>query len=579
MNKIIKFVLAIGVSGVLFSSCGENYLETPVQGAVSSDVLSADENGVNASLISVYKMLNGYNGSGNPWGAAASNYTFNYASDDAHKGSELSDGANFHQNGLYKWDPGLSQYQEKFLAVYEGVRRANNTIQLANTYKAAGGSDAFINKITGESLFLRAWYHFDGYKIFVNIPYYTEEDTDFTKPNNVPVLPLIIADLEKAITLLPDERLQVGRSDKTVARALLGKVKLFAKDYAGAKAAFDAVVAEGRFSLAPCFFDNFKITSQSTSESLFAHQASVNDGDGNGSNTNYLERLGAPHTGSHTGCCGFNQPTQDLVNSFQVDANGLPVANWNANRVSVNTTTALDPRVDFTAGRTGVPYLDWGLHVDGWIRGSGWAGMYSAKKNMKITSDAAGPGWNNNQLHAKNVEFIRYADVLLMLAECEVEIGSLERARELVNMIRERAGGCAQGPDGGPIVLTDIKDSRITWANYDVKQYTAAWTVKDAAREAVRRERRLELASEGHRIFDLRRWGILETTINAYRAYETQLTNPITKEVEPGVFETTIVKIAELDGADAPGPKHYAFPLPSAEIDLAGGNLVQNTGF
>lgn len=570
MKNIFKFLFAFGVSGLMFSSCGDSYLETPVQGAVSSDVLAADENGVNASLISVYKMLNGYNGQGNPWGAAPSNYTFNYASDDAHKGSELSDGANFQQNSLYKWDPGLSQYQEKFSAIYEGVRRSNNTIQLANRYKEAGGSATFVDRITGEALFLRAWYHFDGYKIFVNIPYYTEEDADFRKKNDVPVLPLIIADLEKAVTLLPEVRSQVGRSDKAVARALLGKAKLFAKDYAGAKAAFDAVVATNRFALAPCYFDNFNIATQNNKESLFAHQASVNDGDGNGSNTNYLERLGAPHNDSHTGCCGFNQPTQDLVNAFQVDANGLPVANWNANRLTVNATTPVDPRVDFTAGRTGVPYLDWGLHKDSWIRGSGWAGMYSTRKNMKLTSDAAGPGWTTNQLHAKNVEFIRYADVLLMLAEAEVEIGSLEKARELVNMIRDRADNCAQGPVGGPLVLTDIKDARITWANYQVKPYTAAWTDKAAAREAVRRERRLELAFEGHRLFDLRRWGTLEPTINAYRAYETKLTN-IVNGVE--------VRIAELDGADAPAAKHYAYPLPSVQIDLAGGNLKQNTGF
>ncbi len=570
MKNIFKFLFAFGVSGLMFSSCGDSYLETPVQGAVSSDVLAADENGVNASLISVYKMLNGYNGQGNPWGAAPSNYTFNYASDDAHKGSELSDGANFHQNGLYKWDPGLSQYQEKFIAIYEGVRRSNNTIQLANRYKEAGGSATFVDRITGEALFLRAWYHFDGYKIFVNIPYYNEEDADFRKKNDVPVLPLIIADLEKAVTLLPEVRSQVGRSDKAVARALLGKAKLFAKDYAGAKAAFDAVVATNRFELAPCYLDNFNIATQNNKESLFAHQASVNDGDGNGSNTNYLERLGAPHNDSHTGCCGFNQPTQDLVNAFQVDANGLPVANWNANRLTVNATTPVDPRLDFTAGRTGVPYLDWGLHKDSWIRGSGWAGMYSTRKNMKLTSDAAGPGWTTNQLHAKNVEFIRYADVLLMLAECEVEIGSLERARELVNIIRDRADNCAQGPVGGPLVLTDIKDARITWANYEVKPYTAAWTDKAAAREAVRRERRLELAFEGHRLFDLRRWGILEPTINAYRAYETKITNMVN-----GVE----VRIAELDGADAPSAKHYAFPLPSVQIDLAGGNLTQNTGF
>lgn len=558
----------------LIGACSDDFLDTPVQNAISSEILSSSRDGVEASLISTYKMLSGFtNTVGNTWGSAPSNYIFNSASDDVHKGSEPSDNPDgYYEVSVYQWQPGHLVYTHKFQAMYEGIRRANNTIQLANQFAEKGGDAGVVARVTGEAKFLRAWYHFEAYKMWKNVPYYDETDIDFTKPNTDDIMPKIITDLDAAVGALPDDKTEVGRAVKTTAQALLGKVKLFGEDWDGAKAAFDAVVNSGKYSLADCYNDNFTIATQNNTESIFAFQAAVNDGDGAGANSNHNERLAAPHTGSHTGCCGFNNPTQDLANAFQVDANGLPLVNWNSTRATVGpTSTPVDPRLDWTMGRTGVPYLDWGNHSDGWIRGSGWAGLYSPKKNMKLTNDAAGPGWTTNQLHAKNVEFIRYADVLLMLAEAEVErpAPDLERARELVNLVRERAGNCAQGPNGGPLTVP-IDDPAITWANYQVGLYTTPFASQAEARDAVRRERRLELATEGHRIFDLRRWGVLESTITAYRAYESTVTN---------VVGGTTVRIADLDGATAVSAKHYVFPLPNTEIDLANGNLIQNEGF
>jgi hypothetical protein len=574
-NILIMTGIIAGVAAMV-GGCGDDFLETPVQGAMSQDVLSNSQEGVEASLISTYKMLNGFtNTVGNTWGAAPSNYIFNSASDDVHKGSEPSDNPDgYYEVAIYQWQPGFLVFTHKFQALYEGIRRANNTIQLADIWVTRpSGNPTVAARIVAEAKFLRAFYHFEAYKLWKNIPYYDETTEGFTVPNDVDVLPLIVTDLDAAIADLPATKGNVGRSDKTVAQALLGKVKLFQKDWEGAKTALEAVVNSNKYELAPCYQSLFTISGNNSKESIFAHQASVNDGDGNGANTNHNERLAAPHTGSHTGCCGFNNPTQDLANAYQVDANGLPLANWNATRATVGAASpAVDPRLDWTMGRTGVPYLDWGTHSDGWIRGSGWAGMYSPKKNMKLTNDPAGPGWNVNQLHAKNTEFIRYADVLLMLAEAEVERagGDLEKARTLVNQVRTRAGNCAQGPNGGPLTVA-INDPRITWATYRVGTYTNPFASQAEARAAVRRERRLELATEGHRLFDLRRWGVLKETIDAYRAYEKTVTN---------VVGGTTVRIADLDIATAiDESKHYWFPLPSTEIDKSQGNLKQNTGF
>lgn len=554
------------IMSVYFISCGDSFLDTKLQNAVTEDILSERQEGIDASLISTYKMLNGFtNRVGNVWGAAPSNYFYNSASDDQHKGSEPSDNADgYHDINLYQWSPGLKSFRDKFISIYEGVSRSNKTIILADKLSANDPTTVEANVVVkAEAKFLRAWYHFEAYKMWKNIPYYTEVDVqnnEFRKPNDVDVIPLIIADLDAAIADLPANKTAVGRSDKTVAQALKGKVLLYNNDFAGAKTAFDIVVNSGKYSLNPCYFDNFNLATDNSPESIFALQAAVKDGDGDGANGNFLERLAAPHSGSHTGCCGYNNPTQDLANAYQVDANGLPVENWNANRITVGSATPVDPRLDWVMGRTGVPYLDWGVHSDGWIRGNGWSGFYSAKKNMKLTTDVAGASWNNNQVHAKNVNFIRYADVLLMLAEAEVEVGSLERARDLVNQVRRRAGGCAQGPVGGPVAVA-ITDNSITWATYKVGEYTAPWSSKDAARDAVRRERRLELATEGHRIFDLRRWNIVKPTIDAFRAYEKTVIN------------------GALDAAGPVEARHNVFPLPGVEIDLSAGALKQNEGF
>lgn len=562
MNKYIFKLFAFMIAVATVVSCSSEFLDAPAQGALSGETLSTSEDGVNASLIAAYKMMGGFtNTVGNTWGSAPSNYIFHGASDDTHKGSEPSDNpGGYHEIQLHQWSPGLAVFSHKFGAVYEGVKRSNSAILIATDFLAGGGDEDLGNRVIAEAKFLRAWFHFEAYKVFKNVPYYYETDIDFRKANDQEVLPLIVADLEAAIAGLPDTRANVGRSDKIVGAALLGKVKMFQNDYSGAKTEFEKVVNSGRFALNPCYNDNFVIALDNSVESIFALQTSVNDGDGNGSNSNFLERLAAPHAGSHTDCCGFNNPTIDYANSFRTDESGLPVADYNSVDIEVGSDLPVDPRIDWTMGRTGVPYLDWGLHSDGWIRGSGWAGFYSPKKNMKLTTDAGAGGWATNQLNGKNVEFIRYSDVLLMLAECEVEVGSLETAREYVNMIRTRAGNCAQGPVDGPLQVA-IDDASITWANYSVGTYDDAWTDQSAARDAVRRERRLELGTEGHRLFDLRRWGVLEETMSAFHAFEADKVG------------------GALLGVAAVEAKHYAFPLPLVEIELSGGALIQNDGF
>ncbi len=564
MKKYFNITISAVVLVAAVFACKDSFLDTPPQAALSNTLLASGKNGVNATLISAYKSLIGWTGNWNEqaWGTAPSNWTFNAASDEMHKGSEPGDFDEVLSFELFQWAPTNPTLRSKWVATYEGVVRSNSAINTAKEFlKNNPGEKAYADGVIGQATFLRAFYHFEAYKVWKNAPYYVETDKDFQKPNDQPMLPLIIKDLDAAISALPANKTAVGSVDKTIATAYRGKAKLYAGDFAGALADFNTVISSGKYALVDCYYDNFSVAGDNNKESIFAVQNSVNDGDGDGGNANFGERLALPHGSSPYGCCGFKNPSYDLAFSYKVDADGLPVpvaANTKLERIKSGDMTPVDPRMDYAMGRTDVPYLDWGVQKDDWVRGQGYAGWYTPKKNAHAKGDASLSGsWSGAQLSNLNVELMRYADVLLMAAECEVEVGSLAKAQEYVNMIRKRAGNCAQGKTSPKV---PIDSPEITWAKYNVGTYKAAWTSKDAAREAVRLERKLELSLEGHRIFDLQRWNVLADVMNKYIDREKQL-------------------VTVMNNAAKAEAKHNAYPLPTSEIDRSGKKLKQNTGF
>lgn len=562
-NLLILFVVAVLGAGIV--ACSEEFLEAPAQGALDAGTL-ANEAGADAAVISAYSLLDGWAESwgkiSSPWPASGSNWIWgSVMSDDAHKGSEAGDQGQTEELELFQWAPGNSYFNDKFIILYEGIARANAAVALV---KSVEGIDAAKkSQLEAEARFLRAHYHFDAWKMWKNIPYYTEEDVDFRKANTEDIVPRMVEDFEFAAANLPATQGQVGRVTSGAANAYLGKVLLFNGDYNGAKSKLEAVVNSGNYALGDCFNDIFSTSGENGPEMVFSIQASVNDGTSEGQNGNFGDRLNFPHGGSPFGCCGFHQPTQNLVNAHRVDDNGLPLLDaFNDTDVDENYTGPLDPRVDWTIGRDGIPFLDIGIHDPSWIRARSFQGPYSPKKfSYRAGENQQSGGWVSTQLSPINFPIIRYADVLLMLAETEVETGSLERARELVNMIRSRAGNCAQGADGGTSGLSD----GAAYANYSVSTYDDAWTDQSVARKAVQYERRLELALEGQRFFDLRRWGIAGEVLNKYIEEE--------KAKRPYLNAS----------AGYQSPKNDLFPLPTPQIDLSkvdGEAMIQqNPGF
>jgi starch-binding outer membrane protein, SusD/RagB family len=563
MNRNL-FRLSLFIGLAIAYSCSEDFLEVPPQNSLNDATLGS-EAGIEAALISAYSMLDGWNadwGNG-PWGGQGSNWGWaDVASDDAYKGTEPSDGLEWENIENFIWSPQDGNLNVKFRSDYEAIARANAALKLIKSTE--GVSEEFAAQKTAEAKFLRAHYHFDLYKMFRYVPYYTEEDNDFKKANTtdggqyVDPIGEIIADFQAAADVLPATQSESGRVTKGAALAYLGKAYLYDKQYSQAKTAFDQVVNSGVYQLQDCYHSIFSVAGENGAggkrESLLAFQASAGDGTDDAQNANFPDRLTFPHAGSPFGCCGFRQPSQNLVNAYKVDANGLPLFDTfnNADYVTGNAGDPVDPRLDWVVARVGVPVLNWSVAYSlDWVRAPSYGGPYSNKKILYYEGagqEGSTATWVPTQLSMLNVQLLRYSDVLLMLAEAEVELNNLERARELVNMVRTRAGNCAQGPIDK--VSVPIDDASTTWGNYKVGTYTAAWADQAFARNAVRFERRLELAMEGHRFFDLRRWGTAQEVMNAYISVEKNKRSHLLKS--PGF-----------------GEKHYLYPLPQEQIDLS----------
>jgi hypothetical protein len=611
-SRVAVGTACLGLSLAVTYAC-KDFLTTPAQATLDENAL-ATKVGVEGALIAAYRSLDCNNATNGNWGCAASNWPFgSITSDDAYKGSESFDQPQATKLELYAWssDQAMDYLDRKWASMYEGVVRANSTIRLlkkVSQLKPGEISHADSMGITGEALFLRAHYHFEAWRMWGNIPYYYETDTDFRKANLSAdsAAKLVIADLNAAAALLltTPRNGQVGRVTSWGARAYKGRVLVYTHQYAAAVATLDSVVASGQFALETSFdhvWTGFHAFANGK-ETILAYDASVNDGEPNGNNANYGERLNLPHSGSPFKCCGFHQPSQNLANFFAVDgATGLPKAftspaTWN-NRDSTwvaSPTDTVDPRMDWTIGRYFAPYKDWGMETpcvapcDGWIRAAGYGGPYSPKKNAqeKASGAVSKVGWQPEQENGVHIHIFRYADMLLLDAEAKVETNDLAGALTLVNLVRQRAGataqGCGAGSTSAPLVArypacagddrlaVPINDPSIRWATYKVSPYTLAnWPTQAVAREAVRIERRLELAMEGQRLFDLRRYGgvVAQQVMNGYLAAETTSTRRSYKR-------------AQLPYGT---PLNDWYPIPQVEIDLSniGGvkRLTQNPGW
>ena len=569
LNKKSAFLSLFVAAILIVSACKDDFLNVPATGALS-EALLANQAGVEGMLIGAYGMLLGRT-QGDRFGGPSNWVSGSIQGADANKGSDAGDAAII--NPIQRFEAGATNGIPRFkwLVSYEGIARANSVLR--NVGKAADMSAADKTRAAAEARFLRGVYYFELQKHFNKVPYIDEATAEPGKvKNSGAVWTQIEADFKAAYDALPETQAAAGRANKWAAGAFLGKAYLFQKKYTEAAAIFETVIASGKttngkkYGLVPNFADAFSALTENNEEHVFSVQAAA--GTGTEQNAQPELVLNFTYTSPAVGCCGFFQPSVDASNSFSTDANGLPYLDG-----SYNTTNAIkhdqgiasdkpftvdtrnvDSRLDHTVGRRGVPYIDWGVHPgQAWVRDQADAGPYSPKKLMvskaAYSSTTDGSSWTRG-FTALNFPVMRFADVLLMAAEAQLEQASpnLTKAKDYINLVRARAAKAESLIADNP-------------AKVKVGTYTALADVA-TARAALRMERKLELSQEGHRFFDLVRWGIAADEITKYLT-----------------FESTLLK-SRFGGVKFTANKNEYFPIPQNQIDLQGKDvLTQNPGY
>lgn len=571
MKSILKYIrtasMAVAVLMVL-NACKKSFLEPQPYSRYTPEQLQSKK-GLEALLIGAYGMLDGQGISGaSGWMVGATNWVYgDVASDDAYKGTDANDQPQMTEIELYNSQPANTYFYYKWVSLYEGIARANDVINFANSTEALSEADR--KDYIAQARFLRGHFHFEAKRLWNKVPFIDEATTKYD--NKADIWPKIEEDFKAAYDNLAETQPLVGKVNKWAAGAYLAKAYMYDKKFAEAKALFDVIIAQGKtsnnkkYALQDQFWKNFDVAFENSEEAVFSQQTQASGIVTASAETSY--ELAYPY-GGVWGCCGFYQPSQNLVNAFKTDANGLPFLDGSFNDVNLandegitsnnpftpDATTPLDPRLDWAVGRRGVPYWDYGPHPGrSWIRDQPYAGPYSPKKHVNKNSDIGNfTNVNNFRQTAKNYNIIRFADVLLMAAEAEIEAGTLGKAQEYINLVRARAANPGSMVSGAP-------------ANYQIKQYTTPFADQETARKAVRFERRLELAMEGHRLFDLVRWGIAAEVLNAYLAKE---------KTRRSFFAGSVAGFTK-------GKNEY-YPIPNRVIEIAkkdGNILDQNPGF
>lgn len=566
--KTIKGVLLVFVASLLLvTGCTDEFTYNEPKAAFGEGDIATAE-GVEGILLGSYNMLQGGGLTGQTWHNEIQNWVFNLPSDDALKGTDAGDQPEQSFIEQYDFQNFNRHIRDKWRGLYLGIATTNDAINTLEEVEDI--SEERREQIIAEARFLRGLFHFEARKIWERPVYIDETNFDLGDlgsslvPNDSEIWPFIEADFEAAAAVLPDTQSEVGRPTSWAAKAFLAKAKVYQGFNADgsantaklqeAKPILEDIINNGGFSLVPNFEDNFKVGTRNNPESIFEVQYAISQANGDVSNRGVA--LAHPYI-DPWGCCGFYQVSQNLVNAYKTE-DGLPLLDtFNDSNVSSDVDEdmasvygdPLDPRLDHTVGRPGILYKNFKIAQVDFVRDLNYAGPFSSKKHVAEQEFFGGGGWQN--LSANNYRIMRLSMIYLWLAEVEVELGNLENARGWVNEIRARASNpegfvpkAIQGEDRNDFTIVPEDPA----ANYDIAEYDDPWTDQELARKAVRFETRLEFAIEGHRFFDLQRWGIASETLNAYIQSESQ-------------------SRTYLEGKTFVEGKHEYFPIPLEAID------------
>jgi len=459
---------------------------------------------------------------------------------------------NIFNNGT--WGP-LRTLDDQYANMYNYIRRTNLFLERSLTSKINPASD--IPSLRGEAFFLRAYYHFELFKrygaiIIANRSFGPTEQLDLPKNTLEEVVTQIVSDCDSAAAnLLPSISDQAigdkGRASQTAAMAIKARTLLYAasplnnttSDVAKWQKAADAakaIINLNKHSLLPAaqFSNIWNYTSQAyNAEVLFASQAD---------NVNAIESANAPI--SYDGARGRTNPTQEMVDAFEMKTNGKPVTDptsgYNKNDPYTNRDTRLGLFIMYNGSIFKSPKV-----VETFVGGKDniITNVNTTKTGYymrKFLYDAANWAVNSTSNLRRPWVHFRYAEVLLNYAEALNEAqGPIADVYTYINQVRTRAG-----MPGLPAGLT-----------------------KDAMRLRIQNERRVELCFEEHRFFDVRRWKKGEEFFN----------KPVSGMVITKTGNTFTYQVVPVENRVFT-EKNYRFPFPQNELNKAT-KLQQNPGW
>jgi tetratricopeptide (TPR) repeat protein len=478
-NQMMKVnaVLLFGILSIFLSGCND-FLTENLKGSFSTETFYKNDKQAIQAINGVYNAISFSSADNVIWVFG------DVASDDAVKGGNPGDQAEITYIDEFTANStnGMTNNYWKF--VYEAIARANNVI--ANV-PAVPMEEELKNRIIGEAKFIRAYSYFNLVNIFGKVP--LKLFPQLSPENiNVPLSEIsdiyvqIEKDLSEAEVVLPVSytTADIGRATKGAALAMLGKASLYQQKWAEAIGYFQQVEDLGIYSLLPNYADNFKLAHENSPESIFEIQQLTGQNPFMGNAMN--QWFAPPAEGGYY----FNAPTKSLVDAFEQSATG-----------------EVDPRLDASVGRDGQPWLNGDLFSSTWSPTG-----YLTKKHQQPLSEVSSSLKGDGDL---NYIYLRYADVLLMKAEAYNETGNTEQALANLNKVRQRAHASFAGTPPADL-LADITT-----------------TDQNLLRTAIQKERRVELAQEFHRYFDLTRWGksVAEAALGQDFNYETKRYLPI----------------------------------------------------
>lgn len=532
MKKIFNYKKRIGLllivalgSVLLFSGC-KKFLGTERQGAYNPEdyPYPSGSGPYDQFIFGAYNQLRSFNLHSQAYIAITS-----IRSDDADKGSTTGDGgANAQTMDNFPVSPSNGYCNTFWLGNYSLINACNTTIKEVNTNQLIVSTDAVKQQTIAEAKFLRAYAYFNLVRGFGRVPLIDTLFEDVAAQNNVPqsspvqIYQFIENDLVFAAANLPlnwDPNVFPGRVTKGSANGLLAKVYLTQQKWALAMAAANTVMMSGQYNLNTTFDKIFREEGENSSESVFEVQATATiTSNGNELGVQYAQIQGIRGAGQWDLGWGWNSPSTDLVAAYEAND---PRKNRTILFMSENPVSPPGPTIfrQSIYGET--------LPIANPPNGTPPNLRYN---NKVYTNPAVRSSVNSRFGYWMNIRTLRYADVVLMYAEAANEVGgaaNIVAARNAVNSVRARARIGA--PAGTLLDITSNDQATL--------------------REDIRKERRLELAMEHDRFYDIVRWGIAQDVMQA------------------------VGKVNFVAARDV------LLPIPQTQRDLSAGVLTQNFGY